>query len=89
MAYCSKCGSEIDDNAVVCPHCGVQTREIKPAVNDDGGFVWGFLGFLCPIAGWILGSVWKNSRPNCAKTANFWAWISFVISLFIIVINMA
>lgn len=28
MAFCAKCGKEIDDSAVVCPHCGV------PVVKD-------------------------------------------------------
>ena len=24
--FCKNCGKEIDDKAVVCPYCGVQTR---------------------------------------------------------------
>ena len=24
--YCKKCGSEIEDNAVYCPECGVKLR---------------------------------------------------------------
>ena len=31
--FCKNCGKEIDDNAIVCPHCGVQVR----AVNDQNG----------------------------------------------------
>ena len=27
--YCTKCGQEIDDEAVVCPKCGVQTANMK------------------------------------------------------------
>lgn len=27
--YCQKCGKEIDDEAVVCPHCGVATKNMK------------------------------------------------------------
>ena len=27
MAFCKNCGKEIDDNAVVCPHCGVIQKE--------------------------------------------------------------
>ena len=29
MAFCSKCGKEIDDDAVVCVHCGVATAKMK------------------------------------------------------------
>jgi hypothetical protein len=27
--YCQKCGKEIDDNAVVCPNCGVPTENYQ------------------------------------------------------------
>lgn len=27
--FCAKCGQEIDDAAVVCPHCGVQTANMQ------------------------------------------------------------
>ena len=30
MAYCAHCGKEVDDNAVVCIHCGCHT------MNDTG-----------------------------------------------------
>jgi hypothetical protein len=32
MKYCSHCGAEIDDNAVVCPKCGCQ---VSPIVATD------------------------------------------------------
>ena len=27
--FCKNCGKEIDDNAVVCPNCGVQVKDYK------------------------------------------------------------
>ena len=33
MKYCSHCGKEIMDEAVMCPHCGCAV-ESNPAVND-------------------------------------------------------
>ena len=27
--FCKNCGKVIDDNAVVCPNCGIQVKEIK------------------------------------------------------------
>lgn len=27
--YCSKCGKEIDNEAVICPHCGVPTANYQ------------------------------------------------------------
>ncbi len=31
--FCYNCGKEIDDNAVVCIHCGVETKNMK--LNND------------------------------------------------------
>ena len=28
MAFCSKCGKEIFDEAVICPHCGTQVKSL-------------------------------------------------------------
>ena len=41
MAFCKNCGKEIDDNAVICPNCGVsQKEELVTATTDNGGFLW-------------------------------------------------
>lgn len=29
--YCTNCGSQINDNAVICPHCGVQVGTLQPS----------------------------------------------------------
>lgn len=65
--FCKNCGQEIDDKAVVCPHCGVAVYSTGPApvpaqpVQDDSnpiavvGFVCSFLipivGLICSIIG--------------------------------------
>lgn len=45
--YCSNCGKEIDDNAVVCVHCGVATNN-KASVdpNAKSKIAAGLLGIL-------------------------------------------
>ena len=41
MAFCKNCGKEIDDNAVVCPHCGViQKEELVQNTVDNGGLLY-------------------------------------------------
>lgn len=78
MAFCKKCGEEIPDNAVVCPHCGENqgtgTQEV-----DNGGFGWGLLGFCIPIVGLILYLVWKDTKPKTSKAAGMGALISVII----------
>lgn len=80
MAYCSKCGLEIDDRAAACPHCGAQQQAKAPAA-DKGGFLWGLLGFCIPIVGLILFLVWKGDKPKTAKAAGLGALISVIISV--------
>ena len=70
MAYCRKCGEVIDDEAVICPKCGVQQSEFKTtASDDDGSVLWLLLGFLIPVAGLILWIMWKDEKPRSARMA--------------------
>ena len=65
-AYCRKCGAEIDDEAVICPKCGVAQKEIDNSSEVSGSTrntsaIAGLGGFLPPV-GWILwASMDKNS----------------------------
>lgn len=48
--YCQNCGQKIDDNAVVCVHCGVATG--KPAaVSNNTGKSWVVALLLCLFLG--------------------------------------
>lgn len=33
--FCKHCGKEIDDNAVICPYCGVETDKLNERVMSD------------------------------------------------------
>lgn len=35
--FCYKCGQQIDDEAVVCPHCGCATKNYTPQKGMSGG----------------------------------------------------
>lgn len=37
MKYCTHCGSEIVDEAVVCPNCGCSVENPQTAVATTGG----------------------------------------------------
>lgn len=86
--YCWNCGEEIDKNAVVCVSCGAAQTELKVAQKDNGGLLWGLLGFFIPIVGLILYLVWKDEKPKTAKAAGLGAVISvaFWIIFYIIII---
>ena len=94
--FCKNCGKEIDDNAVVCPHCGVSTAkpsEEKKPVNGLGiaGFVISLLSLwlgvyfcIASVIGIVLSSVGLAMRSK--KSVNGLAVAGLVlgcVSLFI------
>lgn len=89
--YCKKCGKEINDNAVVCVHCGcaVEKRANAIAAHHDDAPSKGFaiLGFFIPLAGLILYLVNKNTAPLKAKSAGKGALIGFIVSIVLGVIT--
>ena len=88
MAYCKNCGQQIDNQAAICPNCGV-AQNAMPAVTDNGGFGWGLLGCCIPIVGLILFLVWKDSKPNTAKAAGIGALVSVGISIVYYILTIA
>ena len=94
--YCTKCGAEIDDNAIACPNCGCAT--INYASNTDavetedknGIAIAGFVcSFFIPSLGWIFGGIGlARAKKRNGKFKGF-SIASIVISCVMFVINMA
>lgn len=84
MKYCSKCGKELIDEAVVCVHCGCSTGKngTAPLIEADDAPNTGFavLGFFIPIVGLILYLVNKDTAPKKARSAGKGALIGFCVS---------
>ena len=83
MAFCSKCGSRIDDHAAYCPVCG---NAVAQNTEDEGGFAWNLFGFCCPVLiTFIMYLVWQNTKPNRAEAichGALFAWaISFILGV--------
>lgn len=83
--YCRNCGKEIDDRAIICPHCGVAQAQ-HTEIKDTGGIALGLLGFFVPIAGLILFILWKDQRPKTAKAAGIGALVNVILSVLFYVI---
>ena len=82
MKYCSTCGKELMDEAVVCPGCGCSQKGGNGvSAQDSSSFGWALLGFCIPIAGLILYLVWKDNTPLKAKSAGKGALVSVIISV--------
>ena len=81
--FCKNCGEQIDDNAVVCPKCGVAVKEVAATTASDDAPNMGFavLGFFFPIVGLILYLVWHTEYPLKAKSCGKDALIGFCVSV--------
>lgn len=70
--YCQKCGKEIDDEAVVCTHCGcaAQNQTLRKEDSDVRTSVGVIvLSVLFPIVGIILGIVYMQSYNETRRYA--------------------
>ena len=85
MKFCTKCGHELVDEAVVCTNCGCatgNTNTAHPAAAADApstGF--SILGFFIPLVGLILYLVYKDTAPLKAKSAGKGALIGFIVGI--------
>lgn len=81
MKYCSQCGKELVDEAVVCPNCGcalqapVNPQEDKPSAGLN------ILAFLFPVIGLILFLCFQKTTPVRAKAIGKWALIGFIVGV--------
>ena len=90
MKYCSHCGAEIFDNAVVCIKCGCSVSDkttqfisvINPNDAPSGGFA--ILSFFFPLIGLILWLAWNNSSPKKSKSCGKGALIGIIVEIILI-----
>ena len=66
--FCKNCGKEVNDNAVICPNCGVATdnynKSAAPVEQKNNMALIGFiLSFFVSIAGLIISIIaYKNAK---------------------------
>ncbi|GHV82392.1 hypothetical protein AGMMS49991_09500 [Spirochaetia bacterium] len=86
MKYCSHCGSEVLDDAIVCVKCGCSVSNINQQAvgginpNDAPSSGFAVLGFFFPLIGLILWIVWNNTSPLKAKSTGKGALIGVITS---------
>lgn len=85
--FCSKCGKEIANEAVVCIHCGCAVNGNAPGTTSEdipnGGL--NVLGFLIPIVGLIMYCVMHGQTPKKANQIGLFSLVGFIINLFLII----
>lgn len=79
--YCKNCGKEISDQAIVCPHCGIQTAELRKENQSNTLALIGFImAFIVPIAGLICSIMGYKNAPERDGSGKGLATAGIVIS---------
>ena len=69
MKYCQNCGTQLDDNAYVCPTCGMRAEPVHapvPTSTTNTFAIVGFiLSFFMPLLGLIFSIIGLNKVKEC------------------------
>lgn len=86
MKYCSKCGKEIMDEAVICPNCGCAVASNKAGKSvepDEVNVGLCILAALIPLFGLIYWAVKHSDAPRGAKAVGVTALVSWIVCIVI------
>ena len=89
MKYCSQCGKELVDEAVVCPNCGCAVQAPVNPQEDKPSAGLNILAFLFPLVGLILFLVWKDTLPLRSKSCGKGALVGVILYVIFIIISVA
>lgn len=81
MKFCSKCGKEIMDDAVICMNCGcaVENQPLAQNAVDEVSVGLCVLSFLIPLFGIIYWPVKHKETPKKAQACGVTAIVSWII----------
>lgn len=82
--FCKNCGKEFDNNAAICPYCGVVTNkeQLTPKQETNVLAIVGFiLSFFIAIAGLICSIMGKKKAQELNGSGHGFAIAGIVISI--------
>ena len=86
MKFCTKCGKELCDEAVVCLNCGCAQEGVKAKAEDSKSFAWSLLGFFFPLVGLILWLIWRDDMPLRARSVGTGALVGAISTVVVYLI---
>jgi uncharacterized membrane protein len=100
MAFCAKCGAQVNQGAAFCPACGAAASAVSttpsgaaaaPApVASSTGMANNVAGMLCYLVGWITGLIFLLIEPyKHDKVVRFHAFQSIFFNVGMIAVWIA
>ncbi len=98
--FCTNCGKEINDNAAICPYCGVVANKnaLSNASNNTNqsntmaivGFIFSFffalVGLICSIIGFKKAAELGGNGKGLALAGIIISSISIIITIIVFVV---
>ena len=86
MKFCSKCGKELVDEAIVCPGCGCavvapQNNVTSNTEGDEVNVGLCVLAALIPLFGFIYWPLKHKETPKKAKACGITALVSWGVGI--------
>ena len=98
--FCTNCGKEINDNAAICPYCGVVAN--KSALSNSSGntnqsntmaivgfifsFFFALVGLICSIIGFKRAPEFGGNGKGLALAGIIISSISIIITIIVFVV---
>ena len=92
MKFCSKCGHELVDDAIVCTNCGCAVAgATKPNANEEDEVSIGLcvLAAFIPLFGIIYWPVCHKKTPKRAKACGITGIVSWAIGVVFYLLMMS
>ena len=84
MAYCSKCGKEVHEEAEICIHCGCRIKSEPVISANDGSKIARFC--LTFFLGWIGSFIINHTtlKPTGwkSRTCGYFFWAIFTFGIY-------
>ena len=82
MKFCTHCGKEIMDEAIICPNCGCGTgKNSVPSEDDNISVGLCILAYFLPLFGFIYWPLKHRECPKRAKACGITAIVSAALSI--------
>lgn len=86
MKFCSKCGAQLFDEAVVCTSCGCAVDgnhaiNSQKNANDEVSIGFCILAFFIPLFGIIYWAVKAKETPKKAKACGITALVAWGVNI--------
>lgn len=87
MKFCSKCGKELCDEAIICTGCGCSVEGTQgESDNDKISVGLCILAALIPLFGLIYWAIKHKEKPTRAKACGITALISWGIGIVLTIV---